>query len=88
MSPARLTGSLPKPCHILRTILPSLLFCVKKRAFTTAPVRAEDVAFSLEALRAANPFFRAYYRDVAGTEILGPHEIRIRFAASGTANCP
>jgi len=68
----------------------SVTFVLRKEArfHDGSPVRAEDVAFSLEALRAANPFFRAYYRDVAGTEILGPHEIRIRFAASGNRELP
>ena len=68
----------------------SVTFILRKEArfHDGSPVRAEDVAFSLEALRAANPFFRAYYRDVAGTEILGPHEIRIRFAASGNRELP
>ena len=68
----------------------SVTFVLRREArfHDGSPVRAEDVAFSLEALRAANPFFRAYYRDVAGTEILGPHEIRIRFAASGNRELP
>ncbi|MEE3058896.1 MAG: extracellular solute-binding protein, partial [Pseudomonadota bacterium] len=68
----------------------SVTFVLRKgaRFHDGSPVRAEDVAFSLEALRAANPFFRAYYRDVASTEILGPHEIRIRFAASGNRELP
>ena len=53
----------------------SVTFVLRKQArfHDGSPVRAEDVAFSLEALRAANPFYRAYYRDVAGTDILGPH---------------
>lgn len=68
----------------------SVTFVLRKQArfHDGTPVRAEDVAFSLEALRAANPFYRAYYRDVAGTDILGPHEIRIRFAASGNRELP
>ena len=68
----------------------SVTFVLRKEArfHDGSPVRAQDVAFSLEALRAANPFFRAYYRDVAGTEILGPHEIRFRFAASGNRELP
>lgn len=68
----------------------SVTFVLRKEArfHDGSPLRAEDVAFSLEALRAANPFFRAYYRDVAGTEILGPHKIRIRFAAGGNRELP
>ena len=68
----------------------SVTFVLRKQArfHDGSPVRAEDVAFSLEALRAANPFYRAYYRDVAGTDILGPHTIRIRFAARGNRELP
>ena len=68
----------------------SVTFVLRKEArfHDGSPLRAEDVAFSLEALRAANPFYRAYYRDVAGTEILNPHEIRIHFAASGNRELP
>ena len=68
----------------------SVTFVLRKQArfHDGSPVRAEDVAFSLEALRAANPFYRAYYRDVAGTDIWGPHTIRIRFAARGNRELP
>ena len=68
----------------------SVTFVLRKQArfHDGSPVRAEDVAFSLEALRAANPFYRAYYRDVAGTDILGPHTICIRFAARGNRELP
>ena len=68
----------------------SVTFVLRKQArfHDGSPVRAEDVAFSLEALRVANPFYRAYYRDVAGTDILGPHTIRIRFAVSGNRELP
>ena len=46
-----------------------------------APVTAEDVAFTLETLAEDGlPFYRLLLEDVAGTEILGPHEIRVDFA--------
>ena len=68
----------------------SVTFMLRKQArfHDGSPVRAEDVAFSLEALRSVHPFYRAYYRDVAGTDILGPHTIRIRFATSGNRELP
>jgi microcin C transport system substrate-binding protein len=47
-----------------------------------APVTAEDVVFSFEALRGegAAPRFRLALRDVAGAEALGPHRVRFTFA--------
>ena len=68
----------------------SVTFTLRKQAqfHDGSPVKAEDVAFSLKALRDANPFYRTYYRDVAGTDILGPHKIRIRFAAAGNRELP
>ena len=45
------------------------------------PVTAEDVVFTLEALKsdAAAPRFRLSLRDVTGAEALGPHRVRYDF---------
>lgn len=52
------------------------------------PMTADDVGFSLAALRDAHPFYRAYYADVAQTEILSEHKIRFVFATTGNRELP
>jgi microcin C transport system substrate-binding protein len=52
------------------------------------PITAADVAFSLKALMQAHPFYRAYYGDVVGTDVLGPHKIRFRFGQTGNRELP
>ncbi len=53
-----------------------------------SPITADDVAFSLEALKKAHPFYRAYYGDVVGYEIVSPHEIVFRFGQTGNRELP
>ena len=53
-----------------------------------SPITADDVAFSLTALKKAHPFFRAYYADVVGYDIAGPHEITFRFGQKGNRELP
>ncbi len=53
-----------------------------------SPITAEDVAFSLTALKKANPSFRAYYSDVVGYDIASPHEITFRFGQTGNRELP
>ena len=53
-----------------------------------SPITAEDVAFSLSALKKAHPFYRAYYRDVVGYDIANPHEITFRFGQKGNRELP
>lgn len=50
------------------------------------PVTAEDVVFSLEALKGdtAAPRFRLALRDVTGAEALGPHRVRFTFASEAS----
>ena len=49
------------------------------------PLTAEDVAFSLDALRTHGaPFYRAYYANVQEVVVEGPH--RVRFTFDGTVN--
>ena len=53
-----------------------------------SPISAEDVAFSLRALRAAHPSYRAYYANVKNTEIIGAHKIRFVFSQTGNRELP
>ena len=52
------------------------------------PITAEDVAFSLQALTEAHPFYSAYYGNVVGTQINGPHDIQFRFDQTGNRELP
>ena len=52
------------------------------------PITAADVAFSLTALKKAHPFYRAYYADVVGYEIVNSHEITFRFGQTGNRELP
>ena len=52
------------------------------------PITTDDVAFSLTALKKAHPFYRAYYADVVGYEIAGPHEMTFRFGQKGNRELP
>jgi microcin C transport system substrate-binding protein len=53
-----------------------------------APVTPEDVVFSLEALKKANPRYAMYYKDVVRAEKTGPHEVRFIFGAAGNRELP
>lgn len=52
------------------------------------PVTPEDVVFSLEALKKANPRFAIYYKNVVRAEKTGPHEVRFVFDAAGNRELP
>lgn len=52
------------------------------------PVRPEDVIFSLEALKAANPQFALYYKNVIKAEKTGEHEVRMSFDMKGNRELP
>ena len=61
----------------------------KKARFSDgSPITAEDVAFSLTALKKAHPFYRAYYADVVGYDSPNAHEITFRFAQKGNRELP
>jgi len=68
----------------------SVTFTLRKQARFSdgSSITTEDVAFSLEALRNAHPFYRAYYGDVEKTEILTPHKIRFVFSQTGNRELP
>ena len=49
------------------------------------PITVDDVLFSLDALRTrGHPFYRAYYKDVATAEKVGPRKVKFTFG--GTIN--
>jgi microcin C transport system substrate-binding protein len=53
-----------------------------------APVTPEDVVFSLDQLKQANPRFGIYYKNVVRAEKTGPHEVRFVFDAPGNRELP
>ena len=54
-----------------------------------SPLTAEDAAFSFEVLKEkGHPIFREILRDVAGAEVLGPHELRYRFSGDLVRDLP
>ncbi|MGE0767074.1 MAG: extracellular solute-binding protein [Hyphomicrobiaceae bacterium] len=52
------------------------------------PVTPEDVVFSLDAVKKANPRFALYYKNVVRAEKVGPHEVRFVFDAPGNRELP
>ncbi len=52
------------------------------------PVTAEDVLFSLEALKTYHPFYSAYYRHVTKAEKLGERDVKFTFDAPGNRELP
>ncbi|MGE3917221.1 MAG: ABC transporter substrate-binding protein, partial [Hyphomicrobiaceae bacterium] len=52
------------------------------------PVSPEDVIFSLEALKKANPRFALYYKNVVRAEKAGPNEVRFVFYGPGNRELP
>jgi microcin C transport system substrate-binding protein len=52
------------------------------------PVRAEDVVFSLEALKSSNPQTSLYYKNVVKAEKTGDHEVTFTFDVKGNRELP
>lgn len=52
------------------------------------PITPEDVIFSLDALKRANPRFAIYYKNVVRAEKVGSHEVRFVFDAPGNRELP
>ena len=52
------------------------------------PITADDVAFSLTALKKAHPFYRAYYADVVGYDSADAQHITFRFGQTGNRELP
>lgn len=52
------------------------------------PVRPEDVIFSLDAIKAANPQAALYYKNVVKAEKTGEHEVTFSFDMKGNRELP
>lgn len=52
------------------------------------PVTVEDVIFSLDALREAHPFYRAYYANIVKAEKTGEREVTFTFDQAGNRELP
>lgn len=52
------------------------------------PITPEDVVFSFDALKKANPFYAFYYKNVARAEKTGDHEVKFTFDTKGNRELP
>ncbi|MBJ3776865.1 ABC transporter substrate-binding protein [Acuticoccus sp. 2012] len=52
------------------------------------PITPEDVVWSLDALKEANPRYAYYYRDVEKGEVVDEHTVRFTFARAGNRELP
>lgn len=52
------------------------------------PVTADDVIFSLEALKKAHPHFRSYYKNVVRSEKTGERQVTFHFDEKGNRELP
>ena len=52
------------------------------------PITADDVLFSLEALKKVSHFYSAYYKNVTAAEKNGDHEVTFRFDVKGNRELP
>ena len=68
----------------------SVTFRIRKiaRFNDGTPITADDVIFSLNAIRKAHPFYRAYYRNVSEVVKNGDHEVTFKFNAKGNRELP
>ena len=51
-------------------------------------IMVDDVIWSLSALKAAHPFFNAYYLNIASAEQTGDNEVTFRFSEKGNRELP
>ncbi len=52
------------------------------------PIKPEDVVFTLQALKKANPRYSFYYKNVLRAEKIGPREVRFIFDGPGNRELP
>jgi ABC-type oligopeptide transport system substrate-binding subunit len=52
------------------------------------PMTPDDVIWSMQALRDANPFYNAYYKNIAKAEQTGEHEVTFTFTQKGNRELP
>lgn len=53
-----------------------------------APITPEDIIYSLEAMKSANPQMALYYKNVVKAEKTGDHEVTFRFDVKGNRELP
>ena len=51
-------------------------------------ITPDDVIWSMQALRDANPFYNAYYKNITKAEQTGDHEVTFTFAQKGNRELP
>ncbi|MCY4505187.1 MAG: ABC transporter substrate-binding protein, partial [Hyphomicrobiales bacterium] len=94
-----MTPSLDEPASVYGLIahhvsapadLSSATFVLRRAArfHDGTPITADDVAFSLTALKAHHPSYHAYYKDVVRAEIVSPHQVRFHFAEPNNRELP
>lgn len=68
----------------------SVTFTLRKQAkfFDGAPVTANDVVWSVNEIRAAHPFYNAYYRDIAEVTAITKHKVKFSFSQGGNRELP
>jgi len=52
------------------------------------PITPDDVIWSMQALRDANPFYNAYYKNISKAEQTGEHEVTFAFTQKGNRELP
>lgn len=52
------------------------------------PMTAQDVVWSFDTIRAAHPFYNAYYHDIDRAEVVTPHQVVFYFKQSGNRELP
>jgi microcin C transport system substrate-binding protein len=52
------------------------------------PITPEDVIFSLDALKKANPFYASYYKNVVKAEKVGDSQVKFSFDVTGNRELP
>jgi microcin C transport system substrate-binding protein len=52
------------------------------------PMTPEDVIWSMQSLREANPFYNFYYKNIAKAEQTGDHEVTFTFSQKGNRELP
>jgi microcin C transport system substrate-binding protein len=52
------------------------------------PITPEDVIFSLDALKKANPFYASYYKNVVKAEKVGESQVKFSFDVTGNRELP
>ena len=52
------------------------------------PMTPDDVIWSMQSLREANPFYNFYYKNIAKAEQTGEHEVTFTFTQSGNRELP